>query len=176
MNTPSRALARLLLALLLPTLPALAADREMSYPEESPLISVVMPEGWIHEYDGETLNAASSSDLETLLTIKPLAATKSEASAAIAEIKAPLDEAYEGSITHGEVQEGGAENLGLYVINSKAKMKANDEETDVFINSVMITFPDTDQILLLQVISTGAGAEKNGEAIDQLLKSIKKAA
>ena len=166
----------LLALLLLSTLPALAADQEMSYPEEGPIVTVVIPDGWIHGYDDGALNAASSGDLETLLTLKPLLAKKSEGSAALEEIKAPLDEAYEGNITHSEVQEGGAENLGLYVVNSKAKMTANDGETNIFINSVMITFPDTDQILLLQVISTEAGSEKNGEAIDQILKSIKKAA
>lgn len=174
---PMKTLPAILLAVLLPALPVLAADQEMSYPEEGPLVTVVIPDGWISAYEGGALNAAASGELDTMLTLKPLAATKSEGAAAIAEIKAPLDEAYEGSITHGELQEGGAENLGLYVINSKAKMNTADEgEKMVFINSVMITFPDTDQLLLLQVISTEAGSEKNGEAIDQILKSIKKAA
>lgn len=167
-----KSLPILLLATLLPTLCAFGEDQEMPYPEEGPLVTVVIPDGWTSNYEDGALNAASSDDQETVLTLKPLAATKSEGAAAVAEIKAPLDEAFAGSITHGELQEGGAENLGLYVINSKA----HEGETPMFINSVMITFPDSDRILLLQLTSTEAGSEMNGEAIDKILKSIKKAA
>lgn len=155
-------------------LPALAADQEMSYPEEGPLITVVVPDGWLSAYEDGELHAAASDKLDTLLTVKTLEATKKDGGAAIAEIKAPLDEAFGEGITHGEMQEGGAENLGFYLINSKAKSTTDEGEQTTFINSVMVVLPDSEQVLLVQIMASEEGSEANGEAIDQILKSIKK--
>ncbi len=165
---------KLLLATVLFTLPALAADQEMGYPEEGPLITVVVPDGWISAYEDGELHAAASEKLDTLLTVKKLEATKKEGTAAIAEIKAPLDEAFGENITHGELKEGGTENLGFYLINSKAKSTTDEGETMTFINSVMVVLPDSEEVLLVQIMATEEGAEKNGDAIAQILSSIKK--
>jgi hypothetical protein len=169
-----KATLKIFFTTLLLALPAMAADQEMSYPEEGPLITVVVPDGWISAYEDGELHAAASEKLDTLLTVKTLEATKKEGTAAIAEIKAPLDEAFGEGITHGELQEGGAENLGFYLINSKAKSTTDEGEQTSFINSVMVVLPDSEQVLLVQIMSSEEGSEKHGEAIDKILKSIKK--
>lgn len=167
-------LTKSLLALFLSALPAMAV--EIAYPEASPLITFSIPEEWPHREDGGEFQAAASTDLETLLIIKPLKATKKEGSAAIAEIKAPLDKTYGDAIEYKKLQEGGTENLGLYVLNATAKTSTADEgEKTSHIVSVMITFPDSDELLLAQILTTQDGSEKNGEAIDAFLKSIAKA-
>ena len=169
-----KATLKIFVTTLLLALPAMAADQEMSYPEEGPLITLVVPDGWISGYEDGEFHAASSDKMDSMLTIKTLSATKKEGAAAIAEIKAPLDESFGENITHGEMQEGGSENLGFYLINSKAKTTTDEGETKVFINSVMVILPDSEKLLLVQILSNEGGSEKNGEAIDQILKSIKK--
>ncbi len=42
-------------------------------------------------------------------------------------------------------------------------------------NSILITLPDSDHLLLAQFLSTKKGAEKNGEAIMSIVKSLAKA-
>ena len=83
-------------------LPAMAADQEVGFPEEGPLISLTIPDGWLHEYQGGMLHAASSQDLDTMtmMTVKPLTATKKQGSEAVAEIKEELAKSYGENIEY----------------------------------------------------------------------------
>ena len=153
-------------------LPAMAADQEVGFPEEGPLISLTIPDGWLHEYQGGMLHAASSQDLDTMtmMTVKPLTATKKQGSEAVAEIKEELAKSYGENIEYDKIEEGGTSNLGYYVLNAEAKV----QDVTSFINSLIVTLPDSDELLLVQFASTAAGSKKNGEAIGELIQSLKK--
>ena len=153
-------------------LPAMAADQEVGFPEEGPLISLTIPDGWLHEYQGGMLHAASSQDLDTMtmMTVKPLTATKKQGSEAVAEIKEELAKSYGENIEYDKIEEGGTSNLGYYVLNAEAKV----QDVTSFINSLIVTLPDSDELLLVQFASTAAGSKKNGEAIGEIIQSLKK--
>lgn len=157
------------------TLSVLADDKEIEYPESNPVITVTIPDGWLtHQQDG-VLQAAASQNLDTMLVVKPLNATKKEGSQAVAEIKEALDKAYGESIEYDKLEEGGASNLGLYVLNATAKTPSQNEgDVTAFINSIIVSFPDSEELLLVQFLSTAEGSEKNGEAISEVIRSIKK--
>ena len=170
-----KTLLKLSAAVFLLTLPAMAADQEVAYPEDSPLITMTIPDGWLtHQQDG-VFQAAASKDLDTMLVVKPLKATKKQGSQAIAEIKEALDKTYGENIEYAKLEEGGTSNLGFYVLNAKAKLHTADGDTTSFVNSLMVTFPDSDELLLVQFLSTEAGADKNGDAIGEIIGSLKKA-
>ena len=154
------------------SLPAMAADQEVGFPEEGPLISLTIPDGWLHEYQGGMLHAASSQDLDTMtmMTVKPLTATKKQGSEAVAEIKEELAKSYGENIEYDKIEEGGTSNLGYYVLNAEAKV----QDVTSFINSLIVTLPDSDELLLVQFASTAAGSKKNGEAIGEIIQSLKK--
>ena len=151
---------------------AMAADQEVGFPEEGPLISLTIPDGWLHEYQGGMLHAASSQDLDTMtmMTVKPLTATKKQGSEAVAEIKEELAKSYGENIEYDKIEEGGTSNLGYYVLNAEAKV----QDVTSFINSLIVTLPDSDELLLVQFASTAAGSKKNGEAIGEIIQSLKK--
>ena len=159
------------------SLPAMAADQEVGFPEEGPLITLTIPDGWLHEYQGGMLHAASSQDLDTMtmMTVKPLTATKKQGSEAVAEIKEELAKSYGENIEYDKIEEGGTSNLGYYVLNAEAKVhSANEGDVTSFINSLIVTMPDSDELLLVQFASTAAGSKKNGEAIGEIIQSFKK--
>lgn len=163
-----------LLALLLAA-PA-RANEEVGFPEDSPLITLTLPEGWVFKHNDGALQAAASEELDTLLIVRPLEATKKDGSAALAEIKAPLDKTYGDAIAYDKLEEGGTENLGFYILNATAKTENGAEGVATsYITSIMITFPDSDQLLLAQFLSTEKGAQENGEAILKVIQSLKKA-
>jgi len=158
------------------SLPLAAEDVE--FPSEGPLITLSIPDDWKHEEVDGILQAVAGDDMETMFSLKPLQATKKEGSAAIAEIKEPLDKMYEGEITYDEMVESGVPdgNMNLYTINAEAKLHSADQgEVTSFVNSIMISFPDTDELLLAQFISTKAGFRANAEGIKEIVGSLKKA-
>lgn len=111
-----------------------------------------------------------------MLVVKPLNATKKEGSQAVAEIKEALDKVYGENIEYDKLEEGGATNLGLCVLNATAKTHSQNEgDVTALINSIIVSFPDSEELLLVQFLSTVEGSEKNGEAIAEVIRSIKKA-
>jgi len=166
----------LITAAFLLTLPILGNAEEVAYPEGNPLMTLTIPEGWrSHQEDG-VLSAAASEELDMLLVVRPLEATKKQGSEALAEVKAALDKVYGDAIEYDKLEEGGTENLGFYILNSTAKTQTADEgETTSYINSLIVTFPDSDQLLLVQFLATEAGSKKHGEALGEVVASLKKA-
>lgn len=158
------------------SLPLMAEDLE--YPSDGPLITLSMPEGWKHQEADGVLQAVAGDDMETMFVLKPLKATKKEGSAAIAEIKEPLDKMYDGHIEYDKMEESGVPdgNMNLYTINSTAEVDTADQgKVTSFVNSIMISFPDTDELLLAQFISTKAGFRANADGIREIVNSLKKA-
>jgi len=155
---------------------AMAQSETVSYPAQSPLVTLTIPDGWQSREEKGVLQAASSADLDTMLVVRPLNATKKQGAEAIAEIKSALAGAYGDNIEYDELEEGGTEDLGFYVLNSKTTMhSANEGDVEVFMNSIIISLPDSDELLLAQFLSTAKGAEQNGEAIMSVVKSLAKA-
>ncbi len=151
------------------------ANEEVGFPEEGPLITLTLPEGWVYKHNEGVLQAAASEDLDTMLIVRPLEATKKEGSQALEEIKAPLDKTYGEAIEYDKLEEGGTENLGFYILNATAKTQTGNEGVvNSYIVSIMITFPDSDQLLLAQFLSTEKGAQDNAEAIVKIIQSLKK--
>ena len=105
-----------------------------------------------------------------MMTVKPLTATKKQGSEAVAEIKEELAKSYGENIEYDKIEEGGTSNLGYYVLNAEAKV----QDVTSFINSLIVTLPDSDELLLVQFASTAAGSKKNGEAIGEIIQSLKK--
>lgn len=175
MLNPMKSSLLLSLVVLLSAMPVRASE-EVGFPEEGPLITLTLPEGWVYKHGDGALQAAASEELDTLLIVRPLEATKKQGSEAIAEIKAPLDKTYGDAIEYDKLEEGGTEDLGFYVLNATAKTPNGSEGVATsYIVSIMITFPDSDQLLLAQFLSTEKGAEENGEAILRVIQSLKKA-
>lgn len=165
----------LCLAALLFSLPARAGE-DVEFPKDEPLISFTIPDGWKTHEEGGVFQAAASQDLDTMLVIRPLKATKKQGSQVIAEIKETLDKTYGDAIEYDKLEEGGTSNLGFYVLNAEAKThSANEGDVTSHINSLMITFPDSDELLLAQFLSTQAGSDANGEDIASIIHSLKKA-
>lgn len=156
------------------TVPVFA--EEVAYPANEPLITLTIPEGWrSHQEDG-VLSAAASQELDTLLVVRPLKATRKQGSEAVAEIKEALEKVYGDAIEYDKLEEGGTENLGFYILNATAKTQTPDEGvTTSYVNSIIVSFPDSDELLLVQFLSTAPGSEKHGEEIGQVVASIKKA-
>jgi len=158
------------------TFTAAASEQTFAFPKNQPLIEITIPDGWLANQEGDILQAAASESLDTLLTVRPLAATKDRGSEAIAEIKDALAEPYGDDIEYDALEEGGAENLGFYILNATAKIQSQNEgNVTVYINSIMITFPDTNELLLAQFLSTETGAQENGAAIASIISSISNA-
>lgn len=175
-HTIMKTLLKISAAAFLLTLPAMAEDQELSYPEDNPLVTLTIPDGWSARQKNGVLQAAASADLDTLLVVRPLKAGKKQASQAVAEIKEALETSYGENIAYDKIEEGGASNLGLYVLNAKAKTHtANAGDITAFVNSIIVSFPDSDELLLAQFLSTEVGTEKNGEAIAGIVHSLKKA-
>lgn len=163
-------------ALSLFVVPAMAESETVSYPASAPLVTLTIPDGWQSREEKGVLQAASSQDLDTMLVLRPLTATKKQGSEAIAEIKSSLADAYGDNIEYDKLEEGGTESLGFYVLNSKVTThSANEGDVEVFMNSIIISLPDSDHLLLAQFLSTTKGSEKNGEAIMSIVKSLAKA-
>jgi hypothetical protein len=163
-------------AALLHAIPATAADQEVGYPENNARIALTIPDGWVSREKDGILQAAASEELDTMLIVRPLKAKKTEGSQAIAEVKNSLSELYGERIDYSELEEGGSDHMGVYVLNAKAVVRTADAtDVNAIINSLILTFPDNDDLVLAQILTTEAGLEKNGEDIGKLVQSIQRA-
>jgi hypothetical protein len=68
------------------------------------------------------------------------------------------------------MQEGGANNLGLYLLNGTGE----DEQGKAKLTAILVTNGDNEQLFMVFIAASDEGAQKFGEGIDGLLKSLKK--
>lgn len=154
---------------LLSAITASLAEEVVKYPKEKPVFSVTLPDGWAATFEDDVLYASPEDDDTVVLELSPLTSTKKEGAKAIKEMKDSAEETFK-NVKYDEMQEGGAEGLGLYLFNAKGE----DEEGKANLNLIMVTNGDDDRLFMLFVASPVDVDEEIGKEIGALLASLKK--
>jgi hypothetical protein len=148
------------------SLPLMAEDA--SFPKSNPIISMTVPEGWETEFEDDKLYLIAG-DEDVVVEVSSLKATKAEGAKALEEMKNSVKETFK-NVEFKPMQEGGANNLGLYLLNGTGE----DEQGKAKLTAILVTNGDNEQLFMVFIAASDEGAQKFGEGIDGLLKSLKK--
>ena len=149
------------------TVPAGAEDA--GYPEAKHELALAVPEGWKTRYEDDKLYVTTTDELSVVIEVSGLKATKKEGSAALAEMKNQVNEAFK-NVTFDAMEQGGGANVGFYILNGKGE----DDEGEVIINALMVTNGDNDKVYFVFVAASPEGAKEHGEDIAKVIGSIRK--
>lgn len=146
------------------------ADKTVKYPKTDSMLSLTLPDGWESKFKGDALFANPEDDDSLFIEVTPLEATKKEGAKAIAEIKKSIEADFK-NVKYDPINEGGSNGLGLYVLNAEGE----DDDGKAFLNAIMISNPDNDQLFLLLCIASPEGMKEHGAGFKSIIDSIKKA-
>ena len=143
--------------------------KDSTFPKGAPMISIAVPEGWKKTYEDDRLYIRTEDDLSVVVEVSALEASKKEGAKALEEMKASVKSAFK-NVTFKPMEEGSNNNVGLYIINGSGE----DEDGQVYINAIMVTNGDNDQLFMVFIAAAKEGSEKYGSEIKMILNSIRK--
>jgi hypothetical protein len=153
-------------ALVTLSVPVLAED--IGFPKSKPMIGMTVPEDWEAEFEDDKLYLIAG-DEDVVVEVSSLKATKAEGAKALEEMKNAVKETFK-NVEFKPMQEGGANNLGLYLLNGTGE----DDQGKAKLTAILVTNGDNEQLFMVFIAASDEGAQKFGEGIDALLKSLKK--
>lgn len=160
--------ALLCLALVLGSVASVFA-KDAGFPQAKPEVAIAVPEGWKSRYEEGRLYVTTKDEQTVVVEVSALKASKQEGAKALEEMKKEVNSAFK-NVTFQPMQEGGSNNVGLYILNGKGE----DEDGKVNINAIMVTNGDNDKLYFVFVAASPEGSKEFGEDIGAILGSIRK--
>ena len=146
--------------------PAFAEDA--GFPKAKPVIALAVPEGWKSFYEEGRLYVTTEDEVSVVVEVSALKSSKQEGAKALDEMKEEVKAAFD-NVTFDPMQEGSSNNVGLYILNGKGE----DEDGKVNINAIMVTNGENDKLHFVFVAASPEGSKEHGEAIAEVLGSIR---
>lgn len=143
--------------------------KDAGFPQGKPEVSIAVPEGWKSHFEEGKLYVTTKDELSVVVEVSALKSSKQEGSKALEEMKKEVNSAFK-NVTFQPMQEGGSNNVGLYILNAKGE----DENGKVNINAIMVTNGDNDKLYFVFVAASPEGSKEFGEQIAEVLGSILK--
>ena len=143
--------------------------KDAGFPQGKPEVSIAVPEGWKSHFEEGKLYVTTKDELSVVVEVSALKSSKQEGSKALEEMKKEVNSAFK-NVTFQPMQEGGSNNVGLYILNAKGE----DENGKVNINAIMVTNGDNDKLYFVFVAASPEGSKEFGEQIAEVLGSIRK--
>lgn len=141
------------------------AGQEASFPEKTPLIDLVFPDGWKMETKEGVLFAHPEEDAGFFITLAESGADSPEG--AVEEVKEEIEGLFE-NVKYDEPQTAESGKLQLMIINAKGE----DEDGKANINICMIATEGGESFLVLKCVSSQEAFEEHGDLGINVINSI----
>lgn len=146
-----------------------ASAKDVGFPKAEPAVSLSVPGGWKAKRQEDRLYVTTEDEKSVIVEVSALKTSKQKGAEALAEMKASVEESFK-NVEFKPMQEGGSNNVGLYILNGKGE----DEDGEANLNAIMVTNGDNDDLFMIFIASTPEGSKEFGQDIATILASIKK--
>lgn len=158
-----------LLCLVLMGLSMNSLAKDATFPEEEPMLSLTVPDDWESEWEEGRLYIVSDEDDNVVVEVSALEATKKEGEKAIEEMKKSVEEGFQ-NVKFDPMQQGGANNVGLFLFNATGE----DDQGQANLNVMVVSNGDNDQLFMVFIAASDTGLKRYSEEISAMIQSLKK--
>jgi hypothetical protein len=144
------------------------AEQPARYPTKNPVIDRVFPDGWVVKAKSGALFANPKDDGSFFLSLAPLESALNEPDAAVKEAKKLVEDGFK-NVKYDELEK--VNGRGVNLLNLRAE--GEDEDGTALISSVLISTPEAETFLVMQIISSEQGFKQHSEAGYSVLRSIR---